>query len=285
MSCWRQLTSSVKNTLRCALESFSNKKLHMNERKSSWENFVRREQSIPRKFSLIMWFETSIFALLFSIEQLRYSWEISIVFRSPLIFSCVIFSAFNETKHIVKKKRFEHGKGKHHKWPESRLFRIHERSKVTRYRSIQTGYCASVGTLSSFPHSPPLHPPHCIFAPYVCPTCAHVIWIRARIPGVVSSSSPIMCKLYYFYPKYISPPCVAPRASRSTGQIAHVHRKSPPGMVSQRTPPFYSNIPRSALSFTWVFPFSRKSRIFALSPAPCRSSQFENHAKSWNWQS
>ena len=38
--------------------------------------------------------------------------------------------------------------------------------------------------------------------------------------------SPIMCKLYYFYPKYISP--LAPRRRRSTGQTAHVHPRVTP---------------------------------------------------------
>jgi len=36
----------------------------------------------------------------------------------------------------------------------------------------------------------------------------------------------------------------------STGQIAHVHRKSPPSTVSQLTPPFYPSTSRSVLSST-----------------------------------
>lgn len=127
------------------------------------------------------------------------------------------------------------------------------RSKVTRYRSIRIGYCAPPGT-----HCPAS--PRCIFPPYVCPTCTRHLNTRARIPLplAVSSSFPIMCKLYYFYPKYISPPCAAPRPPGSTGQIAHVHRKSPPGHGQ------YPSGAAAPLPSTWVFPSFQKSRIFAL---------------------
>lgn len=65
----------------------------------------------------------------------------------------------------------------------------------------------------------------------------------------------------------------APRPPGSTGQIAHVHRKSPPGTVSQPHVALPAATPKAATPRhptlpTWVFPFFRKSRISALGPAP-----------------
>jgi len=57
--------------------------------------------------------------------------------------------------------------------------------------------------------------------------------LNTHIPGATSSSSPIMCKLYYFYPKYISPPCAARRSLR--GQQVKLHMSvvsHPTGTVS-----------------------------------------------------
>lgn len=130
-----------------------------------------------------------------------------------------------------------------------RLFRIHERSKVTRYRSFRAGYCASVGTLSSSLRSPR----RCIFAPYVCPTCTRHLNTRAYSPAQ-SRPPPLLCvNCIIFTPNTFRPHAPRHGPPGSTGQIAHVHRKSPP--VSQRVPLFYPNTPRSALSSTWVFPF------------------------------
>lgn len=88
--------------------------------------------------------------------------------------------------------------------------------------------------------------------------------LNTRIPGEISPSSPIMCKLYYFYPKYISPPCAAPRPLGSTGQIAHVHRKSPPGTVSQCTPPLRPIASPRLPTFYVGLPFFSESHVYSL---------------------
>lgn len=124
--------------------------------------------------------------------------------------------------------------------------------------------------------------PRCIFAPYVCPTCTRHLNTRAYSPAQ-SRPPPLLCvNCIIFTPNTFRPHAPRHGPPGSTGQIAHVHRKSPP--VSQRIPLFYPSTPRSALSSTWVFPFFQKSRIFVLSLAPRRSSKFENHAKSRSWQ-
>lgn len=106
---------------------------------------------------------------------------------------------------------------------------------MTRYRSIPAPV-AIVRRRYTIPHLSPSPLLRRIFAPYALHVHASS-FEYARIPGGASSLSPIMCKLYYFYPKYSSLPPRTPRPPGSTGQIAHVHRKSPP--VSQpRSPPW-----------------------------------------------
>lgn len=115
-SCWRQLTSSVKNTTRCTLENFSNKKItyECRKRESSWENFVQRgyiKHSTKIFPNLVSRDFAAIFALLFCSEQLRYSWEILIVSCYSLIFfSRHFFSSLTRPNISIRKKRHERGK-------------------------------------------------------------------------------------------------------------------------------------------------------------------------------
>lgn len=191
-----------------------------------------------------------IFALLFCIEQLKNSWEI-LHDRLALIFSRLAFLTRPCTSLKKEKKTNTNERGK---------TAISDRSRRVcfvfmsdrRWRGIDRFESAIVHRPGHTVLPPPVALHLC--PPYVCSTCTRHLNTRARLhpPVAVSSSFPIMCKLYYFYPKYISPPCAAPRPPGSTGQIAHVHRKSPPGhgqlaypssALSQQLPTFHVGLP------------------------------------------
>lgn len=117
------------------------------------------------------------------------------------------------------------------------MFRIHERLKVTRYRSILPRLLCVVGTPSPFAHlspsSTPRSPPRVASSLHTRSTCTRHLNIRAS--PAHSGPSPLLCvNCIIFTPNTVrSPVRRAPRPPGSTGQIAHVHRKSPPGTVSQ----------------------------------------------------
>lgn len=115
----------------------------------------------------------------------------------------------------------------------------------------------------------PLHPSlplaHPSFAPRVassfhtCSTCTRHLNIRAS--PAHSGPSPLLCvNCIIFTPNTVrSPVCRAPRPPRSTGQIAHVHRKSPPGTVSQP----HVALPAATTLKSATLPYLRRSSLFS----------------------
>jgi len=156
------------------------------------------------------------------------------------------------------------------------VFRIHERSKMTRYRSIRPGYCASVGTLSSFPHSPP--PPALHLRPIRMPH-VHTSFEYVRVFPAQSRPPPLLCVNCIIF----TPNTFRPHASRhgppgSTGQIAHVHRKSPPGHGQPAYPSVLpQHTPQRSIFYVSLLFFPKVTYISHLTQH-C-SSQFKNHVK------
>lgn len=99
--------------------------------------------------------------------------------------------------------------------------------------------------------------------PYVCPTCTHHLNTRARACISPSRSRPpsLLCVNCIIFTPNTFRPHAPPHGLQ--GQQVKLHMS----IVSH--PPWHgqSSYPSSTLSLpsTWVFPFYRKSRIFALS--------------------
>lgn len=118
--------------------------------------------------------------------------------------------------------------------------------------------CISRHTVLLPPFPPALHL-RPIRMPHV-----HTSFEYARVSQAQSRPPPLLCVNCIIF----TPNTFRPHASRhgppgSTGQIAHVHRKSPPGTVSQRTPLFYPSTPRSALSSARESSLFSKSHVYS----------------------
>lgn len=119
---------------------------------------------------------------------------------------------------------------------------------------------------------------------HTCSTCTRHLNIRAS--PAHSGPSPLLCvNCIIFTPNTVrSPVRRAPRPPGSTGQIAHVHRKSPPGTVSQPHVALPAATPKAATPRhptlpTWVFPFFPKVTYIRTWPraAPRRATWREIH--------
>lgn len=89
--------------------------------------------------------------------------------------------------------------------------------------------------------SPIIFPPALHLRPQCAALHVHTSFEYAQHPRRRVSRpplSPIMCKLYYFYPKYISPPCAAPRHGLRGQQVKlHMSIVSHPPVSQRATPP------------------------------------------------